>query len=167
MHMAFLCPICEQQTQCECDDRTATLQCGHCDWKRPIPEDAISRGAIQTCVACGCEDLWKQRDFPLWLGISIVAFATILSTIAVALYENTWALGILMAFGLLDYVFYAIMPDVLVCYRCRARYRHSADENAIPRFNHETAERYRQEELRLGQSANPATLTQDTHSQQD
>lgn len=152
MEMAFLCPVCEQQTQCECSDRTEKLECHHCDWERPISENTIQQGAIHSCIACGCEDLWKQRDFPQWLGITIVAIAATLSTIAWAMYENVWAIGILMAFGLLDYVFYAIMPDVLVCYRCRARYRHSTDEAAIPRFNHETAERYRQEEIQLGNS---------------
>jgi len=153
MEMAFLCPVCEEQTQCECSDQTEQLECNHCDWSRSISEHAIERGAIRSCIACGCEDLWKQRDFPQWLGITIVAIAMTLSTIAWAMYENIWAIGILMAFGLLDYVFYVIMPDVLVCYRCRARYRHSTDEDAIPRFNHETAERYRQEEIQLGNSA--------------
>jgi len=153
MHMAFLCPVCEQQTQCECNDGTEVLNCDHCDWSRAIPEQTIQNGATHSCVACGCEDIWKQRDFPQWLGITIVAIAATLSTIAWAMYENIWALGILMVFGLLDYVFYAIMPDVLVCYRCRARYRQSTDEQSIPKFDHETAERYHQEELRLGNSA--------------
>lgn len=152
MEMAFLCPVCEEQTQCECNDRMETLECGHCDWSRTIPDRAIQDGAIRECLACGCEDLWKQRDFPQWLGITLVAVAATLSTIAWAMYENVWAIGILMGFGLLDYVFYAIMPDVLVCYRCRARYRHSANEGSMPKFNHETAERYRQEEIRLGKT---------------
>lgn len=152
MHMAFICPVCEEQTQCECDDRTNTLNCDHCDWSRAVPKTALQNGAIDQCIACGCEDLWKQRDFPQWLGITLVAIAATLSTIAWARYENVWALGILMAFGLLDYVFYAIMPDVLVCYRCRARYRHSSDEASIPKFDHEKAERYRQEEIALGNS---------------
>jgi len=152
MHMAFICPVCEEQTQCVCDDRTEMLECAHCDWSRPVPEAAIQNDAIDRCIACGCEDLWKQRDFPQWLGMTIVAFAAILSTIAWANYENIWALGILMVFGLLDFVFYAVMPDVLVCYRCRARYRHSSEKDSIPKFDHETAERYRQEEMRLGNS---------------
>lgn len=152
MHMAFLCPVCEQQTQCECNEQTTQLQCSHCDWVRNVPEGTIEQGAVKACVACGCEDLWKQRDFPQWLGIGLVALAAILSTIAVAYYEIVWAIGILLAFGLLDYVFYAVMPDVLVCYRCKSRFRHSSGESAVPRFNLETHERYRQEEIRLGNS---------------
>ena len=155
MHMAFLCPVCEQQTQCECSDRTETLNCDHCDWTRPIPEHAIEQEAIHSCIACGCDDLWKQRDFPQWLGLTLVAVAATLSTIAWTMYEVVWSIGILMAFGLLDYVLYAIMPDVLVCYRCRARYRHSTAEDEISKFDHETAERYRQEEIRLGNSVKP------------
>lgn len=152
MYMAFLCPVCEQQTQCECSEQTTRLQCSHCDWGRNVPHGTIERGAVKACVACGCEDLWKQRDFPQWLGITFVALAATLSTIAIAYYEIVWAIGILLAFGLLDYVLYAMMPDVLVCYRCKSRYRHSAEESAVPKFNLETHERYRQEEIRLGNS---------------
>ena len=44
---------------------------------------------------------------------------------------------------------YVFMPDVLVCYRCSAHYRRSKDLSATPYFNLETAERYRQERIRL------------------
>ena len=97
MQMAFLCPVCEQQTQCECSDETTELHCAHCDWVRSVPAGTIEHGAVKNCIACGCEDLWKQRDFPQWLGISLVALAATLSTIAIAYYEIVWACSLLWA----------------------------------------------------------------------
>lgn len=66
----------------------------------------------------------------------------LLSTIAWAWHEPIWALGILMAFALVDLLLYTFMSDMLVCYRCRARHRKTdLDDNHIP-FNLELNERY-------------------------
>jgi len=46
---------------------------------------------------------------------------------------------------------YLFMPDVLVCYRCGARYGGSAKLEEVEYFNLETSERYRQEKIRLEQ----------------
>jgi hypothetical protein len=54
-----------------------------------------------------------------------------------------------MAFALADLVLFALMPDVLVCYRCGARYRGTEFREDHPRFSLELSERYRQEERRL------------------
>lgn len=102
------------------------------------------------CLACGCSDLWRQKDFPPLLGLTFVALGALLSTIAWSFYRIEMALGILMGFALLDLILYALMSDVLVCYRCDARHRRvNLDENHS-RFNLELAERYRQEARRIG-----------------
>jgi hypothetical protein len=113
-----------------------------------MPGD-VSEAPPAHCLVCGCDDLWRQKDFPVRLGLTLVALGAILSTLAMAWYYPALGLGILMAFALADFVLYAVMPDVLVCYRCAARHRHARPGEAIPRFNLETAERYRQETARL------------------
>ena len=149
MRMAFLCPVCERQTQTEVDDSTEVLRCDHCQWSRPIAAGDVTDDIPRKCLCCGCDVLWKQRDFPPKLGLAIVASAAILSSIAWAYMLPVVAIGILMGFGILDFVLYAIMPDVQVCYRCNARFRHPSLPDELPTFNLETAERYRQESLRL------------------
>ena len=79
----------------------------------------------------------------------MVVLGAVLSTIAFALYMPLTALGVLLAFALVDLLLFTFMKDVLVCYRCHARYRHANLEADHPRFNLETAERYRQEAARL------------------
>jgi hypothetical protein len=79
----------------------------------------------------------------------MVVLGAVLSTIAFALYMPLTALGVLLAFALVDLLLFTFMKDVLVCYRCHARYRDARLEDDHPRFNLETAERYRQEAARL------------------
>jgi hypothetical protein len=77
----------------------------------------------------------------------MVGAAILLSTIAYAFWQPVLAIGILMGFALVDALFYLIMQDVSVCYRCAAR--HAGFELADAHtFDLEVAERYRQERLR-------------------
>lgn len=104
------------------------------------------------CLVCDCEDVWRQKDFPPQVGVALVGAGMLLSTIAWAYHLPVIALGTLMAFALLDFLLYLLMPDVLVCYRCAARHRNTSIDDEHPRFNLETAERYRQQRIRLEQS---------------
>lgn len=98
---------------------------------------------------CGCRDLWRQKDFPQRLGVALVAMGALLSTIAYAMYMPILSLGILLAFALGDLLLYTWMRDVLVCYRCGARYGRTNLANENRHFNLEISERYRQESIRL------------------
>ena len=68
-----------------------------------------------------------------------------------------WAIGILMAFALIDLVLYTVMPDVLVCYRCEARHRHGDFGEEHPKFDLEIAERYRQQAIRMEDVSNKSS----------
>jgi hypothetical protein len=110
---------------------------------------AADQGVPGQCAVCGNADLWRQKDFPQSLGLALVAAGAVLSSIAWYFHWPQTALGLLMAFALADMLVFMLMPDVLVCYRCKARHRAVASSTAEhPAFSHETAERYRQEELR-------------------
>jgi hypothetical protein len=84
--------------------------------------------------------------------LALVALGAVLSTIAISYYYPATALGILLAFALGDLLLYGIMPDVLVCYRCQARHRRASPGSERQGFQLETAERYRQEAIRLADS---------------
>jgi len=148
MQVAFQCPHCRRALRSEIAS-DAGLRCAECGWSRPVSPAEIGHGMPQRCVVCGCDDLWRQKDFPQGLGLILVALGATLSTLAWANYMPKTALGILLAFALADLLVYALMKDVLVCYRCKARHRHTALDGEHPRFNLETAERYRQEAARL------------------
>jgi hypothetical protein len=142
----FHCPACGQHNRTGDLSSAGEVACAHCDWSRPIAAD---QAAPTQCAVCGNSDLWRQKDFPQSLGLALVAAGAVLSSIAWYFHWPQTALGLLMAFALADMVVFLLMPDVLVCYRCKARHRAVASSTAEhPGFSHETAERYRQEELR-------------------
>lgn len=152
MQIRFSCPRCERTIQNEIAPGAEVVECRECSWSRPVPRDDWRQSRPQRCLVCGCDDLWRQKDFPQALGLALVGLGALLSTIAVAYYYPTTALGVLLAFALADLALYAWMPDVLVCYRCHARHRHAQPGEEFPRFNLETSERYRQESARLTKS---------------
>ena len=152
LQLRFRCPACEQQNRNRITDAAELVRCEHCGWSRNVVPAHLDGHQPRACLVCGCSDLWRQRDFPQRLGLLFVSAQVVLSTIAVAYYRPFLALGILMGFFLIDFVLYAAMPDVLVCYRCGARHRHAQIGDEHPRFNLETHERYRQEAIRLEES---------------
>ena len=79
----------------------------------------------------------------------MVAIAALGSTIAWALYEPVWAIGVLLAMAFVDMMLFAGMKDMLVCYRCRARHRRAAMREDHAAFDLEVSERYVQMEKRL------------------
>lgn len=155
MHISYRCPACGHSNQTAGLGPSASLGCRACAWTRP-PEGSVLTECEESaclspsrCLVCGNHDLWRQKDFPQGLGLALVLLGAVLSSIAWYFHWPKTALGILMAFALADMVVFAVMPDVLVCYRCRARHHRARAAADHPGFNHELAERYRQEQLRL------------------
>jgi hypothetical protein len=130
-----------------------TLECESCDWTRAVQAgDLDEQERPQRCLACCCDDLWRQKDFPQKVGVLIVGVGILLSTIAWHYFQILLAIGILMGFALLDLALYSLMRDVLVCYSCGARHRHIDSDDHHAGFNLETAEKHRQEAARLADS---------------
>lgn len=146
MHVTFRCPSCDQSQRSNACEDGGTVSCP-CGWSKPILSQDCPGSTPQHCLVCGTLDLWRQKDFPPSLGILCVAIGAISSSIAWYFYQPIWAMGILMAFALLDMGLYVFMSDVLVCYRCRARHA-GVDLSGRGAYDHELGERYRQEELR-------------------
>lgn len=157
MQIIFQCPACEKRTLAQPQPSSAAISCDHCDWSRDTGSIDFEGDYCRRCRVCACEDLWRQKDFPPALGLAFVGTGGLLSTIAWAWHEPIWALGILMAFALVDLALYTFMSDMLVCYRCRARHRKTElDENHIA-FNLELNERYIQMKKRQDEAEGKAT----------
>lgn len=154
MYLTFSCPQCDQSNQSPDLSTVSELRCQRCDWRRPFSDrenELKSESVPHECLRCGNPDLWRQKNFPQSLGLLFVALGAISSSIAWSYYRPILAISILMCFALLDMVLYIVMSDVLVCYRCRTKH-HNADVSRHAAFNHELAEKYRQERIRLEQA---------------
>ena len=151
MQIIFQCPVCQKRALSRPEPATGPVSCSHCDWSRDEGAGDYQEEYCRRCRVCGCDDLWRQKDFPPALGLGFVIVGGVLSTIAWGRHEPEWALGILMAFALVDMLLYTFMSDMLVCYRCRARHRRTPlDEGHTP-FNLEMNERYVQMKKRQEQ----------------
>jgi len=152
MQLIYHCPACQSLNIEMVTGETGKLSCAMQDWSREISTADIEDDSPKRCLCCGNEDLWRQKDFPQALGLLMVLTGGILSTIAWFYMEPAIALGILLVFAAIDMVLYAVMKDVLVCYRCQARHRKANIHDNYPHFNLELNERYRQEEIRLAEA---------------
>ncbi|MBI1348346.1 hypothetical protein GC163_18885 [bacterium] len=157
MQLVFDCPKCLNTAAVAVEETTSAVDCPNCSWSRTIgPADRV-QGSPQRCLVCGCDDLWRQKDFPILLGLVMVGTGVISSSIAIYYYQPVLSMVILMGFALIDMLLFLVMPDCLVCYRCHARFRGTGVVNPDhhPKFDLELNERYRQEAARL-QGAPPS-----------
>jgi hypothetical protein len=152
MQISFCCPSCGKHSRSQSCGSERTVRCTECDWNRAAAEDDLTEEEPRVCLVCGNPDLWRQKDFSQRLGVLIVILGAVLSSIAWAWHMPLTALGTLMVFALVDLVLFLVMPDVLVCYRCRTRHSGVGAVSGHESFNHELAERYRQEQLRMNQT---------------
>ena len=108
---------------------------------------------LAACPACGCSDLFVRKDFPQRVGVLIVAVGIIGSSIAWYYANLPWTFGVLFATALLDVALFAVVGNALMCYRCGAQYRGTAEVEGHGQFNLETHEKYRQLAARVTRSA--------------
>jgi DNA-directed RNA polymerase subunit RPC12/RpoP len=143
--VTFACPICNRTARASLP--AADWQCPACDHRLTLEPRSVDAG-LGACVVCGNPELYKKKDFPHWLGMTILIVACVASIITYGFYEKwlTWA--ILLGSAAFDGLLYLWVGDAVVCYRCNAHYRGFTSTEAHRPFDLGTAERYRQERLR-------------------
>lgn len=149
MNITFSCPQCHQSARTDVSTGDRSFDCPHCHTSLSIPSDAWDDGTLQRCLACPSTDLYVRKDFPQWLGVTVVAIGILASCVAWGMSYVLITFAILMATALVDVVLYMIVPNALMCYRCHAQYRMVDGLEKHGAFNLETHERYRQQAARL------------------
>lgn len=152
----FLCPNCESMPGHADALHTTEWQCPECDHllklHKPEVKTSTEGTIVSHCATCGCEDIYKRKGFPHWLGLTILTLACLGFLILMNMYETKLAWGVLLVSAAIDGILYLMVPDVVVCYRCGSVHRGmSKSGNAI--FELTTQERYRQEKARKEQIA--------------
>jgi hypothetical protein len=146
VNIRFACPACERLAQVE-GTALPGWQCPACDHLLPAPADAT----LGTCVICGNHELYRKKDFPHWLGLTVLTVACLTFMMASLIYHQWWGWAVLLGSAVFDGLLYLLVRDVVVCYRCGAQYRGFPAEPAHKPFELGIAERYRQERLRREQ----------------
>jgi hypothetical protein len=146
VNIRFDCPSCETPGRLNVPGRLE-WQCPRCDHLLRL-SDAATDTTLPACAVCGNAELYKKKDFPHSLGMTILVLACLASTVTYWLYDKwlTWA--ILIGSAAFDGLLYLWVKDVIVCYRCGAHFRGVPDNPEHKPFELTIHERYRQERLR-------------------
>lgn len=129
-------------------------QCPACDHRVEL-QSAAKDHTLTACPVCGNPELYKKKDFPHWLGLTILAGACLGFVLLNALYQQWWAWAVLIGSALFDGLLYLRVGDVVVCYRCAAHMRGLPAPEAYKPFELVVGERYRQERLRREELKKP------------
>jgi hypothetical protein len=121
--------------------------CASCDHPFGTDGTTLPDGKLAQCACCGNHELYRQKDFPQWLGMALLAVACGLFFIFAIRFQYVIAWTILLGSAALDGLIYLIVGDVVICYRCGAQHRGIPSRTFDP-FDLGTAEKYRQERIR-------------------
>lgn len=153
MDVRFPCPVCQQAGRWS-PAQGREWVCAGCDHAAEFP--AAGYADTGACLVCAGTELYRKKDFPQWLGLTVLSIAFAGFVAAQALYRPWLAWTVLLGSAAVDAGLYLMVGDALVCYRCGARHRGVADTDRHPPFDLGVAERYRQERLRRARpSAGP------------
>ena len=125
-------------------------QCPACDHLHRLPK-SLASADLPTCPLCGNHELYKKKDFPHWLGLTILTVASTVFFLGHYFYHPGIAWAVLLGSALVDGGLYLWVGDAVVCYRCAAHYHGLEAGPTHHPFELGTAERYRQERLRREQ----------------
>jgi len=149
MNLRFACSKCGSANYATLPGQTESV-CANCGGVEFLNEEAHPDGYLKKCARCRCTELYRQKDFPQWLGLGFLTVACGLFFFFAIRYEYKIAWSILLGSAAFDGLVYLIVGDVVVCYRCEAQHR-GVPARSIDPFELAIAEKYRQERLRREQ----------------
>lgn len=149
MKLRFACPGCEHEGRAHVPGPTE-WQCPACDHLQRLPA-SLTAADLTTCPLCGNHELYKKKDFPHWVGLTILTVACVVFFLGHFFYHPWLAWTVLIASALVDGGLYLWVGDAVVCYRCGASFHGPEAGPAHQPYDLGVAERYRQERLRREQ----------------
>ena len=134
------CPGCEKTVRLR-PGGSGREACPGCARKLPLTQTPAlrERGVLERCAGCGEHRLFRQKDFNRKIGLAIVLGSAAVS-LALLPFSPLSAYGVLFALTLVDLGMYWRLPEVVICYRCRAQHRGCAPESPVKGFDLLTAE---------------------------
>ena len=91
---------------------------------------------LEACLACGCDKLYRHRDFNQKLGLFMIA-------VGAALWIGLGTFVPMVIAAAIDLFLFYRLPDVAICYACKAHHRGFRNVGRFPSFDLERHEHYR------------------------
>lgn len=136
--VTFRCPSCGGEATAGLDGRGSCAACGASPTLE-VPEAVRESRTVGRCLACGGRELYVQRDFNQRAGLAIVVAGA-------ALAPFTPYYSSLVVAALIDAGLYVMLPEIAICYRCKAHYRHFERNPEHQPFDLHVDEKYHQRE---------------------
>ncbi len=115
MRLRTQCRACGLPFKAISSTTSTNLVCPNCSAARPLAATGWTERSVEVCPLCACRHLYRQRDVHRAWGCALVALGAAFVP---------WTFGLsLVAFGLLDWWLYRLLPEAVVCYRCDTVYR--------------------------------------------
>ena len=101
------------------------VECPHCnaDVEIFMNNSILNRGVVTTCVSCGHDRFYVQKDFNRQVGMAIVGLGIAASVYFFARSQPIFAMASLGVTALADLLAYFLVGEVTVCYSCHAVFR--------------------------------------------
>ena len=147
------CPSCRVLNTHEFDESSAELSCHDCDTRVKVMDAALDNNQLVRCLVCPSTELFVRKNFPQRLGVAIVVLGFGLSCWAWYHHMIVMTFAILMVTALIDVLLFALVGEVLECYRCHAQYVGITGMDEHEGFDLEIHEKHRQQMARLSMSA--------------
>jgi hypothetical protein len=146
MVIHLVCPKCKRGHGLN-PAETMSWACPDCSYEIHLKGEARP-SALNMCLVCGNSELYRKKNFPHWLGLTILTIACAGSIPFYYLYHQwvTWA--ILIGSAVVDGLLYLWVGDLIVCYRCGTSYQRFETLPQHMPFDLGIGERYRQERIR-------------------
>lgn len=144
MRVVFACPGCDTPVETSLGE-AHDWRCGQCAAALRFEKTDAN---LPACAVCGCHELYKKKNFPHGLGLSLLVLAFAGFAIFQMLYMPLAAFGVLIGTALFDGILYLIVGDAIVCYRCHAHHKGFTARPEHEPFEITIGERYRQQRLR-------------------
>ena len=120
----FKCRTCENDMAIP-PSRSESMRCPKCNSQIPLfmNDSIVARNTVTTCISCGHDNLYIQKDFNRSAGIAIVVIGIAASLYFFAKGQPILAMSALGLTALIDFLVYFLVGEVTVCYACHAVYR--------------------------------------------
>lgn len=128
------CPQCQSGIEVYLNSENKKAQCGICHHELDLQVDKNhEKNCLETCVVCGDNRFYKQKDFNRKIGVGLFIIAAILSI---------WTYGIsFIVFWLIDFFLFKRLGTIVICYKCETIYRNVANLESITDFDHQLHDR--------------------------
>ena len=137
-----VCPACRRTVEWMVAGSGAPVLCPACGAETllTLGDPYFERGALDRCALCAERHLYRQKDFNQTTGCVVLAVGAVIGLVLAGLYGALWLWAVLLVTAMLDALLYRLVPDVIICYRCKAHYRGLGDPASVPPFDLQLAD---------------------------